>query len=637
MPVKRIEFDWEERLFVGLRALFKIFNPTPQQDDGHTALSYSDLEERLRMLTQMVAGDPLKTGVSEHTGGLKGNAVLFPATMALSADEADNVDAYIFRAVVSGQLWKEMQNRRDWFQVNTSPLALFLASFEWITSATRSLEKDFFEFAALHDRLRKLNLACRPDPSTFPPNVALLEETRQRFLLGEAVWEDEALKEKLQALPTETSLFRRSGSVPLEIYGELIPPESTDHEMGIPEQVDSPELSSGTECAAPPKDEIERIRFSKEDLEDNMMIHIFEKVETADEYKGGNRQPDSEDELEDHMDALEELDIREVIRGGEEAGSIFKAELRLDATIPDVESIGKDEIGIPYDEWDHRGRRYKRDWCTVYPATIQGRDPAWAMAARGRHGPLIDRLEKELNHLRHRLEAQNRQMDGEEVDLSALVDDWAFRSAGYQGEERLYTRQTRLKRDVAVTLLLDLSLSSDSWVDDQRVLDVSRDAVYVLGETADRLGDSIEVLGFASHTRNRCRVWSILDRGEPWSRGRDRLGLLTPRGYTRIGPALRHATKRLVETPAERRLLILISDGKPNDYDRYEGRHGIADIRHALREAGQEGVQVQALAVDAVARDYLPAMFGPRAWQVLRHPDELPLALTEIYGRMTSV
>lgn len=102
-----------------------------------------------------------------------------------------------------------------------------------------------------------------------------------------------------------------------------------------------------------------------------------------------------------------------------------------------------------------------------------------------------------------------------------------------------------------------------------------------------------------------------------------------------FGPALRHATDRLVAEPADRRLLLLVSDGKPTDYDRYEGRYGIGDVRQALREAECRGVSAHALAVDEIARDCLPPMFGPGAWHVLRRPDDLPTVLSTVYGRLT--
>jgi nitric oxide reductase NorD protein len=149
------------------------------------------------------------------------------------------------------------------------------------------------------------------------------------------------------------------------------------------------------------------------------------------------------------------------------------------------------------------------------------------------------------------------------------------------------------------------------------------------------LGDRIRVLAFSSETRNRCHVWDVLGWDEPWQAGRARLGALEPTGYTRIGPAIRHATADLAAVAAERKLLLLVSDGKPTDFDRYEGRYGIADVRQSLREAEQRGLRAHALAVDAVAREWLPALFGAGAWHVLPRPDLLADVLTEVYGRLT--
>lgn len=185
-------------------------------------------------------------------------------------------------------------------------------------------------------------------------------------------------------------------------------------------------------------------------------------------------------------------------------------------------------------------------------------------------------------------------------------------------------------------MLIDASMSTDSWVDGRRILDVAREATLVLGEVAHQLGDRMQVLAFASETRNRCQVWNVLDFGESWSVGQRRIASLKPRGYTRIGPALRHAVTLLSNQPAEKRLLLLISDGKPTDYDRYEGRYGVADVRMALREAERREIHTHALAIDAVARDYLPALFGEGGWHILPRPEQLPEALTAVYGRLTA-
>ena len=265
--------------------------------------------------------------------------------------------------------------------------------------------------------------------------------------------------------------------------------------------------------------------------------------------------------------------------------------------------------------------------------------PTWGVSnpksALTRQARLVRELRRRLEIHRREPRLKDRQLDGEDVDLAALVDAYGARRAGRAMDPRLYVRKERERRDFATTVLLDISLSTDSWVENRRVLDVAREAILVLGEVADQLADRLQILTFASHTRNHCRVWEVKGWEESWSVARDRLGAIHPQGYTRMGPALRHATNELAAAPAERRLLLLVSDGKPTDYDRYEGRYGVADVRQALREANLAGVHTHALAVDATARDYLPPMFGPGKWDILSHPEQLSEVLTTVYGRLT--
>ena len=173
-------------------------------------------------------------------------------------------------------------------------------------------------------------------------------------------------------------------------------------------------------------------------------------------------------------------------------------------------------------------------------------------------------------------------------------------------------------------MLVDLSLSTDAHVEGLRVLDVSKDALLVMAEVFGHFGDRVEVAGFFSHTRNQVHYQTLKRFEEPWGPLKAAIGGLAPRGYTRIGPALRHATRQLLRADAKHRVLLVLSDGKPSDYDRYEGRHGIGDIRQAIREAESRGVHVHALAIDKQARDYLPQMLGRQRFAILKHAGDLP-------------
>ncbi len=447
---------------------------------------------------------------------------------------------------------------------------------------------------------------------------------------------DEAAASVLARRPSPGSLPHPAAldGPPALLWGPLVGGSQTDGTTGAA-ATEAARLPEGTERQAPAVEELRRVLLDPKRQAEKVVSHTFEKVETLDSWEGNTIREDGSDELDDHLEALQEVDLRDLIRGGEETRSVYKADLDVAADIPDVGRIAPSERGVAYDEWNHRSASYRTGWCTVYPTPIRAARPAWGEEARVRHASLIRRLHRRLEEHRSRLSPLDRQRDGEDVDVDALVDHLTEVRAGRTGSDRLYLRQARLRRDVATTVLLDVSLSADSWVADRRVLDVSREAVLVLGEIAERLGDRLEVLAFASSTRNACRVFEVKGWQEPWAVGRARLGALEPQGYTRIGPALRHATAGLAAVQADARLLLLVSDGKPNDYDRYEGRYGMADVHMALREAGRVGVATHALAIDVGARAWLPEMLGAGRWHVVSTPDDLLPAVTEVYRLAT--
>ena len=189
---------------------------------------------------------------------------------------------------------------------------------------------------------------------------------------------------------------------------------------------------------------------------------------------------------------------------------------------------------------------------------------------------------------------------------------------------------------MTVALLVDVSASTDSWVSgQQRIVDVEKDALLVVCEALAALGDLHAIFAFSGEGAERVAivpVKSFADRGGDlvWRR----IAALDSDGYTRAGAAIRHATAALSGQPTERRLLLILSDGKPNDVDVYEGTYGIEDTRQAVAEARVQGVNVFCLTVDREAPRYAPRIFGRAGFSVLRRPDQLPEALIEVLRRL---
>jgi len=624
-----VDLDWEEGVFRGLLSIGRRLAPARDPSDP-SAVFLADHLVPLTTLARIIAAEPVRVLAGREAGGVRGADLLLPPVLALAPDPAGNRALYRVRTAISATARRLSRERAP----EPQPGAFELASLEIATRAVAELEEDLPGFASAWQSARVLELAMRPDPASLRGRARVLEEARQAALAGERPWEDPA-----QVHALRKGRPRRGHVSPgVMVFGEWIPDldAATGDTHAAPDAV-APEVT--TELPAPAMEDLRRVEIDRQEQEDAVLIHTFEKTETLDEYRGGGRDADGSDTLEEHLDALEEVDLGALVRDDTPTRAALRLDLALDLDVPDAAGQDSSPRGIPYDEWDGRRARYRRGWCTVYPVRepIPGPEGAtWAREALGRHRRLHRELLRRLERYRAGLHPANRQPDGDDVDIEALVDQLAAVRAGHGDDSRLYLKPRRRRRDFATTVLLDVSLSTDSWYEGRRVLDVSREAVLLLGEVAHELGDRIQVLAFASQTRNRCHVFHLKDWNEPWPGARARLGTLEPTGYTRIGPALRYATDCLAREPAERRLLLLVSDGKPTDYDRYEGRYGIADVRQALREAERREIHTHALAVDAIARDALPPMFGPGAWHVLAHPDALPEALSSVYGRLTS-
>jgi nitric oxide reductase NorD protein len=219
--------------------------------------------------------------------------------------------------------------------------------------------------------------------------------------------------------------------------------------------------------------------------------------------------------------------------------------------------------------------------------------------------------------------------------MDAYVTAFADRHAGRAVEDRLYQTRHPLRRELAIGLLVDASASTDSWVaGNRRIIDVEKDALLVVAEALDALGDSYAIDAFSGEGPRDVRVCGIKGFGEPWGREvARRIGAIEPDRYTRLGAAIRHGSTGLVRERCPHRLLLLLSDGKPNDVDIYEGRYGIEDARQAVAEARLQRIRTFCITVDREAPVYLPRLFGG-SMTVLRRAEELPRVLVEVIRRL---
>ena len=328
--------------------------------------------------------------------------------------------------------------------------------------------------------------------------------------------------------------------------------------------------------------------------------------------------------------------------GGDAAGRGRAA--RVDARVdmidvdPEIDPVTGRRLppGIDYPEWDHHAGAYRPRGATVRPGEPSEDDGDWAATVLATHRPLVHQVRERFERLRARRIRLGRQRDGEDLDLRACVDALVARRARLTVDDRLYASTRATRRGLAIALLVDVSGSTEAPVSaEHRIVDVERVAVLLASEAFEALGDLYTVLAFSGIGAHNVRVTTLKAFGERNGPAvRRRVSAVKPDGNTRLGAAIRHATALLATQPAGHRLLIVLSDGRPNDMGGYQGDTAVEDSRRAVIEARASGVRPFCLTVDREATEYLARIFGPTGHTMVTHPDHVPNALLALVRQL---
>jgi nitric oxide reductase NorD protein len=490
---------------------------------------------------------------------------------------------------------------------------------DWFTANQRRVQATLQRFPGLTARYRRLvaaHVGTRPSPDALPTAEAAAERAIRAAL---------EVPGSVDRLP---SARRPPAAVPLWLHPQ--PPVSASFKASEPDDAVDGEGSRQREVDHLRR-QAERVRPPESDR--GLVTVRMENIFTWGEYVNVDRGSEDEEDMDRAEAIARDLDRLAVSRDNRRAAATLKFDLDLPAEAEDDLVIGE---GIRLPEWDWKRQCLVPDHCRIVPM----------LAADARPQPLPERLQRLARRLRHQFQAlaparvwQRGQPDGQEIDIDAYLRFAADRRAGgATGGDALYREVQSGARDLAGLLMADLSLSTDTWIDnEQRVIDVIRDSLLLFGEALDATGDRFGIYGFSSRKRDPVRVHTLKGFDERYGGlVRGRIQAIKPGYYTRMGAAIRHATTLLAEQPANRRLLLLLTDGKPNDLDQYEGRYGIEDTRQAVVAARRLGLQPFCVTIDARANDYLPHLFGSNGYVVIRRPADLPKELPLLYARLTA-
>ena len=291
-----------------------------------------------------------------------------------------------------------------------------------------------------------------------------------------------------------------------------------------------------------------------------------------------------------------------------------------------------EEGALLYNEWDHVRRHYRKNWCVLREKDVHPQHTDFVPRTLRKHRGLVHSLRRSFEALRGEDRILRRQPHGEDIDIDALVEAFGDLHCGMEMSDRIFTKVHRDERDIAVLFMVDMSGSTKGWINE-----AEREALVLLCEALETLGDRYAIYGFSGMTRKRCELYRIKRFDEPYDETvRARIAGIQPQDYTRMGVAIRHLTRLLTEVEARTKLLVTLSDGKPDDYTGYRGEYGIEDTRMALLEARRQGIHPFCITIDEQARDYLPHMYGAANYVVIDDVRRLPGKVSEIYRRLTS-
>ena len=357
----------------------------------------------------------------------------------------------------------------------------------------------------------------------------------------------------------------------------------------------------------------------------------------------GEQRPQEEGEEQDasqeHADGGDQRDggrQQEIAGFGDTSGASSRAAGRSEDPRANT---GSSDKGLPYPEWDYRESRYKRNWSWVQEKKLAESNMSETHRLMNQYAAALKRLKKAIQAQKPtRLAPQLQQLDGDDMDLNAVVGYVVEKRAGRSPKPAIYRRREMRQREIAVTLLADMSTSIMQHLPEGggRLVDRVRAGVLLFAESMEEVGDPYSIAGFCSKYRDNVSYYAIKGFEEPLTQNiRSQIGGMSGRLATRMGAAIRHATARFEGIESRRRLLLILSDGRPEDYDDGGDRRYLhEDTRMAVKEAVAKGVHPFCITVDTMANQYLPQIFGRGHYLVLDHINSLPNKLPEIYFRL---
>jgi nitric oxide reductase NorD protein len=581
-----------------------------------------------------------------------GVSIWLPASLGASHG-SDALES--FRAMALQQAARAYRGSASLSLHRLSPLQRDLYLLLEAAAADAALARALPGVLASLNALRRAALAARPPIDQFPAFRRPLEMLVRRLLSTDCVHSCSELP--LCAEPAdsaEMAIELAAGLAPAglpgfsPVYkdlwtGDLRQPSAGKSTLtAMAETADAGDDDSGAPRAARLVRRPE-VREAGEDEDDQepgaWMIQSAQPEQHIEDPMGAQRPTDRDEQTaaEEFADSMSELPEARLVSSPGRPKEILLSDDPPDArSAADGRATAEGESRISYPEWDFRINAYREAAATVRTARAQAGPQSWVDRTLSEHHAMLTAIRRRFEMLRAQRVRLRKQLEGDELDLGAYIDGFADFRAGLPMSDGLYETRRAARRNMAISLLIDTSGSTDGWVSaNRRVIDVEREALLLVCIALEGLAEPYSVHAFSGEGPHGVTVREIKRFDERYDNAVAlRIAALEPERYTRAGAALRHVSTLLMRQVAEHRLLLMLSDGKPNDVDHYDGRYGVEDMRQAVNESKLQGISPFCLTIDRHAANYLPAMFGDRHFAMLPRPELLPTALVDWLRRL---
>jgi nitric oxide reductase NorD protein len=329
---------------------------------------------------------------------------------------------------------------------------------------------------------------------------------------------------------------------------------------------------------------------------------------------------------------------------------------------------GRQDSYYAYDEWDYVLNDYRRNWCRLREIELAGDDSGFFETTLLKYAEMLPMVRRNFQRIRPASYRMVRGLeDGEEIDIDRTIEARVARLMGETPDQRVYKARKKEARDVATLFLLDMSASTDEPIhreprkhtddddaDDwmkawqrrpqtaqrpRRIIDVNKEALVIMAQALEEIGDSYAIMGFSGHGRDNVEFYVMKEFDQELTdEVKARISAVEPKRSTRMGAAIRHVREKFKDVSSRQRHMIMLSDGFPQDFDyghdRRSNAYGIQDTMVALKELEMAGVLPFCITVDKTGHDYLRQMCQSSRYLVIEDIASLPRQLPKIYEQV---